>query len=402
MFKNPQDALQRRGEIIHEMKAMLDAAAAEGRDLNAEESAKFDAMNADADSLKQMADRMERVNGALSALDDVRNAAPRPSVTHSDGDKPARAFASSAYRNAFDEYARKGRNGLSYDVLNALQVGTDSEGGFITPEEFETTLVEYLQDINQMRQFVTVVNTASDRNIPVETSLGTATWTAEEAAYTESDAAFGQVVLGAHKIGTIIKVSEELLQDAFFDVQAYLARNFGKRFGLAEEAAFVNGNGSGKPTGIVGGSGAGVTATGVAAITSDELIDLFHAVPRQYRNGSSVAWLMNDATAKLIRKLKDGDSQYLWQPGLQAGQPDLILGRPVVVSQAMPTPAAGAKTIVFGDMSGYYVADRAGMTMQRLNELYAANGQVGFRAYKRMDGKTVDATGLKHLVQAAS
>ena len=393
------DLLQKRGEIIEQMKNMLNVAEKEGRDLSSDEQAKYDAMNADIDSLKIRADRLERVSAVSSDLDEIRNSGPRPVVDTGEAQTKSRPFAGDAYRSAFDEYARKGRNGLSFDVMNALQVGTDSEGGFITPEEFETMLVEYLQDINQMRQYVSVINTASDRNIPVETSLGTATWTAEEAAYTESDAAFGQVVLGAHKVGTIIKVSEELLQDAFFDVQAYLARNFGKRFGLAEEAAFVNGDGSGKPSGIVGASGLGVTAAGAAAITSDELVDLFHAVPRQYRNGASVAWLMNDATAKLIRKLKDGDSQYLWQPGLQAGQPDLILGRPVVVSQAMPAPTTGNKSIVFGDMSGYYVADRAGMTMQRLNELYAANGQVGFRAYKRMDGKAVDATGLKHLIQ---
>jgi len=130
------------------------------------------------------------------------------------------------------------------------------------------------------------------------------------------------------------------------------------------------------------------------------LIDLYHSVPRQYRNVPSSVWLMNDATAKIIRKLKDGDSQYIWQPGLQAGQPDAILGRTVVVSSAMPAPTTGNKSIVFGDMSGYYVADRSGMSMQRLNELYAANGQVGFRAYRRMDGKVVDATGMKHLIQA--
>jgi len=392
------DLLQKRGEIINEMQALLTLAETENRDLNGDEQAKFDAMNQDIDSLKERADRLERVSAVASDLDEIRNAAPRPSVVEEGA--PVRAVASGNYRAAFDEYARKGRNGLSYDVMNALQVGTDSEGGFITPEEFETVLVEYLQDINPMRQFVTVINTASDRNIPVETSLGTAAWTAEEAAYTASDAAFGRVTLGSHKLGTIITVSEELLQDAFFDVQAYLARNFGKRFGLAEEAAFVNGDGSGKPSGIVGASGLGVTAAGVAAITADELIDLFHSVPRQYRNGPSVAWLMGDSTAKIIRKLKDADNQYLWQPGIQAGQPDLILGRPVVVSQAMPAATTGLKSVVFGDMSGYYVADRAGMTMQRLNELYAANGQVGFRAYKRMDGKAVDATGLKHLIQA--
>jgi len=398
-FKSVNDVLQKRGEVIHEMKSMLDTASGEGRDLNSDESQKYDAMNSEIDSLKSLADRMERTDNAVADLDRVRGSSHRPNVNTGE-EENVRPFAAKAYRSAFDQYARRGRNGVSFDVLNALQIGTDSEGGFITPEEFETTLVEYIQDINPMRQYVTVVSTASDRNIPVETSLGTATWTAEEAAYTPSDAAFGPVVLGAHKLTTITLVSEELLQDAFFGVEPYLARNFGKRFGIAEEAAFVDGDGSGKPTGIVGSSGLGVTAVGEAAITSDELIDLYHSVPRQYRNVPSSVWLMNDATAKIIRKLKDGDSQYIWQPGLQAGQPDAILGRTVVVSSAMPAPTTGNKSIVFGDMSGYYVADRSGMSMQRLNELYAANGQVGFRAYRRMDGKVVDATGMKHLIQA--
>jgi HK97 family phage major capsid protein len=393
------DLMQKRGEVIHEMQAMLAAAEAENRDLNSDEQAKYDAMNADIDSLKERADRLDRIANVTADLDEIRNTAPRPSVVNSEPSN-TRPLASEVYKAGFDEYARKGKNGLSFDVLNALQVGTDSEGGYIVPEEFDTMLVEYLQDINQIRQYVSVVTTAADRNIPIEPSLGSATWTAEEAAYTESDAAFSQVVLGAHKLGTIIKVSEELLQDAFFDVPSYLTRNFGKRFGLAEEAAFVDGDGSGKPTGIVGGSGLGVTAAGAAAITGDELVELFHAVPRQYRNGPSVVWLMKDSTALLVRKLKDGNSQYLWQPGLQAGQPDMLLGRPVVVSSAMPAATTGNKSVVFGDMSGYTIADRSGTTVQRLNELYAANGQVGFRAYKRMDGKMVDASGLKHLIQA--
>lgn len=392
------ELLQKRGEVIHEMKAMLDAAESENRDLSGDEQAKYEAMNKDVDDMKARADRLERVDAVMSDLDTLRGQPSRPSIINDDDPKSPRASA--AYRNGFDRYARVGKNGLTADVLNALQVGTDSEGGYIVPEEFETQIVEYLQDINELRSVVTVVSTASDRNIPVESSLGSAAWTAEEGAYTESDVAFSQTVLGSHKLGTIIKVSEELLQDAFFDVQTYLARNFAKRFGIAEESAFVNGDGSGKPTGIVGGSGEGVDAAAVDAITSDEIIDLFHSVPRQYRvNGT---WLLNDSTVKLIRKLKDGDQQYLWQPGLQAGQPDLLLGRPVIASTAMPVAEASAKSVVFGDMSGYTVADRQGTVVQRLNELYAANGQVGFRSYKRMDGKMVDATGIKHLVQSAT
>jgi len=394
-MSTPTDLLQKRGEIINEMKNLLDSAEKENRDLSGDEQTKYDAMHEDQVSLKTRADRLDTMNTVSGDLDKLRDQAPRASVA---SDSSANPFGCKAYKSGFDTYARRGMNGLTGEVLNALQVGTNSEGGYVVPEEFETQLVAYLQDINPIRQYVNVISTASDRNIPVESTLGVATWTAEEASYTESDAAFGQVVLAAHKLGTIIKVSEELLQDGFFNIQSYLAENFAKRFGIAEEAAFVAGDNSGKPNGIVQGSGLGKTAAGVAAITSDELIDLYHSVPRMYRQNAT--FLMADATVKLVRKLKDGNSQYLWQPGMQAGQPDMLLGRPLVTSVAMPAATTGLKSVVFGDLSGYTVADRQGTVLQRLNELYAANGQVGFRAYRRMDGDTVDATGIKHLIQA--
>ncbi len=391
------DILQKRGEVVEQMKAVLNTAESENRDLTGEEQAKYDAMDADQTSFKARADRMR--NAAEIQSEIMANAVPshRAPIKGKEGASP---FGAQAYTDGFSAYARLGKTRLDSSILNALQVGTNSEGGFIVPTEFDTTLVEVLQDINELRQYVNVISTASDRNIPIESSLGTASWTAEEAGTTLSDAAFGRVVLTSHKLDTIVKVSEELLADAFFDVPGYLARNFGKRFGIAEESAFVNGDGSGKPTGIVVGSGLGVTAAAVAAITSDEILDLFHSLTKPYR-GNAI-FLAHDNTVKLIRKLKDGDGQYLWRPGLEAGTPDTLLGRPFLSSTAMPAATAGLKSMVFGDMSSYTVADRQGTVVQRLNELYAANGQVGFRALKRMDGKTTDATGLKHLIMADS
>jgi HK97 family phage major capsid protein len=244
---------------------------------------------------------------------------------------------------------------------------------------------------------VNVISTASDRNIPIETGTGTATWTAEEAAYSESDAAFVTAVLQAHKLGTIIKVSEELLQDSSFDLQSYLASNFADRFGTAEETAIVTGNGTAKPTGLTVGASAGVTAASATAIATDELIDLYHALARPYRAGAS--WIMNDSTAKLIRKLKDADGQYIWQPGLQLGMPDVLLGNRVVSSVAMPTAATGNVSVLFGDLKYYTMAERTGRVFQRLNELYAANGQVGFRMFERLDGKVILSAAIKKLTQ---
>lgn len=388
--------LAERGQCVARMREILNTAEAQNRDLNDGERAEYEAKES---RQAEIANLVNRRNTFANIESEVSNSiVSAPGLRPASETKAKNWRESDEYKAGFDVYARVGKNGLDARILNALQVGTNSEGGYIVPQEFETQLVMAMQDINEIRQYANVVRTASTHNIPVESSLGSAAWTAEEAAYSDSDAAFGQVVLSAYKAATICKVSEELLQDAFFNVEGYLAQNFGKRFGLLEEAAFVNGDGSGKPTGIVPGSSLGVTAAGTAAITADEVIDLYHSLSRPYRRNA--VWVMADATAKLIRKLKDGQSQYLWQPGLQAGQPDTLLGRPVVVSSAMPAATTGLKSVVFGDLSYYTIADRSGVAVQRLNELYAANGQVGFRAFKRTDGKVTLSAAIKHLIQA--
>ena len=233
-------------------------------------------------------------------------------------------------------------------------------------------------------------------------SKGTASWIDEEGAYTESDDSFGQVSIGAYKLGTMIKVSEELLNDSVFDLESYIAREFARRIGTKEEEAFFTGDGTGKPLGILaasGGAETGVTAASATAVTADELIDLFYSLKSPYRKNA--VWVLNDSTIKAIRKLKDNNGQYLWQPSLVAGTPDTILGRPVKTSAYMPAIAAGAKTIAFGDFSYYWIADRQGRSFKRLNELYAANGQVGFLGSQRVDGKMILPEAVKVLVQKA-
>lgn len=392
-MKDIKDILQERGQVVDKMTKLLNAAEAEGRDLNATEQEQYNNMDKAQQELKARADRIHNHSQLSKELEQVIDVAVKPVLASGE----SRGKFGAEYGSAFYNAMRIGRSMAAPEILNALQVGTDSEGGYITPESFETALVVAMNDHNEFRQWCNVISTESTRNIPVESSQGTASWTAEEGATTESDAAFTQVVLGAHKLDTIIKVSEELLQDSFFDLEGYLARNFARRFGDAEEAAFVNGDGSGKPTGIVGGSTLGKTTATNAAITADELIDLYHSLKRPYRRNA--VFIMNDATCKMVRKLKDGQSQFLWQPGLQAGQPDMLLGRPVIASDGMPTVATTAKSVIFGDLSYYTIADRRGTTIQRLNELYAANGQIGFRGVKRTEGKVTLSEAIKHMAQ---
>ena len=201
----------------------------------------------------------------------------------------------------------------------------------------------------------------------------------------------------------MIKVSEELLNDSVFDLQSYISREFARRIGAKEEEAFFTGNGKGKPLGVLaatGGAETGVTAASATAVTADELMDLYYSLKSPYRKKS--VWVLNDSTIKAIRKLKDNNGQYLWQPSLTAGAPDTILGRPIRTSAYMPAIAAGAKTIAFGDFSYYWIADRQGRSFKRLNELFAATGQVGFLASQRVDGKMILAEAVKVLVQKAA
>ena len=289
------------------------------------------------------------------------------------------------------------------EVMNALQEGTDSEGGYLVPDEFEHTLVEALESENIFRKLAHIINTSSgDRKIPVVASKGTASWVDEEGSITESDDAFGQVSIGAYKLGTLIKVSNELLNDSVFDLEAYIAKEFGRRIGAKEEDAFFNGNGSGKPTGIfdsTAGAQVGITTASISAITADEIIDLFYSLGAPYRKNA--VWVLNDATVKSVRKLKDGNGNYLWQPALTSGTPDMLLGRPVYTSNCVPTIASGAKVIAFGDFSYYWIADRQGRVFKKLNELYAATDQTGFVATQRVDGKLILPEAIKVLQMKA-
>lgn len=310
--------------------------------------------------------------------------------------------ASDSYKSAFWSQARS-RNGMTYEVRNALQEGTDSEGGYLVPDEFEHTLIQALNESNIIRSRARVITTSNGlHKIPVVASHGNAAWMEEEDAYTESDEAFSQVNLDAHKVGTLIKVSEELLQDSAFDLESYIRSEFSRRIGDKEEDAFLNGNGTHKPTGILnatGGAQVGVTTASATAITADEIIDLFYSLKAPYRKNA--VWILNDATVKAIRKLKNGTGDYLWQPAIKDGEVPTILGRPYFTSQYAPTIEAAAKVIAFGDFSYYWIGDRQGISFKRLNELYAGNGQVGFLASKRLDGKLVLPEAIKVLQMKA-
>ena len=392
---------EKRAKAWDAAKQFLDAKRGADGMLSEEDTATYDKMEQDVMNLGKEIERLER----QAAIDAELSKATSTPLTGKPGAKMGKDEVEKTGR-ASDEYKGSFWNAMRVkapmpSVLNALQEGTDSEGGYLVPDEFERTLVEALEEENVFRTLAHVIKTSSgDRKIPVVASKGTASWVDEEGAYTESDDAFSQVSIGAYKLGTMIKVSEELLADSVFDLEAYISKEFARRIGAREEESFFNGDGKGKPLGILaaaGGAEVGVTAASATAITADEVIDLFYSLKAPYRKNA--VWLLNDATVKQIRKLKDTTGQYLWQPSLVAGTPDTILGRPVKTSAFMPTAAAGAKTIAFGDFKYYWIADRQGRTFKKLSELYAANGQVGFMGTQRVDGKLILPEAIKVLQQ---
>lgn len=393
------DLREKRAKLWDSTKAFLDSRRNENGLLSAEDTATYEKMEADVVNMGKEIDRLERQAVLDLELSKPTSAAltNRPSQ-HQETEKTG--MASNEYKAAFWK-AMKNKN--SFDVQNALQVGTDSEGGYLVPDEFERTLVEALEEENIFRQMATIITTSSgDRKIPVVATKGTASWVDEEGVIPEADDAFGQVSIGAYKLATMIKVSEELLNDSVFNLEQYIAKEFARRIGAKEEEAFFVGDGTGKPTGIfntTGGAGVGITTASASAITIDEIMDLFYSLKSPYRKNAF--FVTNDATVKSIRKLKDGNGQYLWQPSVTAGQPDTILNRPLKTSAYVPGIAAAAKTIAFGDFSYYWVADRQGRSFQRLNELYAATGQVGFKATQRVDGKLILAEAVKVLQMKA-
>jgi HK97 family phage major capsid protein len=394
---------EKRAKSWEAAKAFLDTKRGTDGIVSAEDTATYEKMEADVVALGKEIDRLEKQEALDRELSKPLNT-PLTGKPIFQGVESKGGRASAEYQKAFWNAMRtRSGEGLDPVIKNALQIGTDTEGGYLVPDEFERTLIEALDEENIFRKLANVISTSSgDRKIPVVASKGTASWIDEEGAIPESDDSFGQVSIGAYKLGTMIKVSEELLNDSVFNLENYIAREFARRIGNKEEDAFFTGDGSGKPTGILaatGGAQIGVTAASATAITVDEILDLFYSLKSPYRNKS--VFVMNDATIKAIRKLKDGQGQYIWQPSLQAGTPDTILNRPVYTSSYVPTIAASAKSIIFGDFGYYWVADRQGRVFKRLNELYAATGQVGFVATQRVDGKLILPEAIKVLQQKA-
>jgi HK97 family phage major capsid protein len=383
---------EKRNKAVAATRAFLDARREVSDCLSADDEATYNRMEAE---ILNFGKEIEREN-RLAAIDaELAKPTSQPITNNPEKpDTPLTGRASNEYKEDFGCILRgKG------PIHNVLSTTPDTDGGYLVPVEFERKIVKGLDEANIIRSLAKTITTSAERKIPIAATHSTAQWTPENAAYTESNPTFAQKTIDAYKLTDLIRISIELLQDSMFDLESYIAAEFARAFGIAEEEAFCIGSGSGQPTGIFTSQGGvvGVTASG-ATITVDNLIDLVYALKSPYRRNA--AFLMRDVTVSGIRKLKDANGAYLWQPSVQAGQPDRLLGYPLYTSPYVPAIGTGAKPVAFGDFSHYWIADRMGRTVQRLNELYAGNGQVGFIATERVDGKVILAEGIQLLEMA--
>lgn len=276
-------------------------------------------------------------------------------------------------------------------ISDVLQEGVDSDGGYLVPEEYDNRLIQVLDEENIMRGLATIIQTSGDHKINLAGNKPAAAWIDEGGELSFSNATFTQTLLDAHKLHVAIKVTEELLYDSAFNLEQYITEQFGKALANAEEDAFLNGDGQNKPTGIFHADNGGTFLDKVTTIKADDIINLIHALKRPYRK--KAVFIINDKTIAHIRKFKDGNGAYLWQPSYQQGEPDRLLGYPIYTSAFAPE-----NTIAFGDFSYYNIGDRGSRSFKALTELFAGNGMIGYVAKERVDGKLL----LQEAVQILS
>lgn len=376
-----QELIAKRAKVWEEAKAFVDSHQKENGTLSAEDTATYEKMEAEITDLTAAIDRERRAEERETELSKPVNApiTTKPGVTSQVEEKTGRAS---------DEY-RKGmllalRSNFR-QITNVLQEGVDADGGYLVPEEYDKRLIDVLEEENIMRGLATRITTSGEHKINIAATKPAASWIEEGGALSFGDATFDQVILDAYKLHVAIKVTEELLYDNAFGLENYIITQFGKALGNAEEDAFLNGDGNGKPTGLFhatkGGTIAGTTAT-QEKIAADELIDLVYALKRPYRKNAS--FILNDKTLSQIRTLKDNNGAYIWQPSYQAGEPDRLLGYAMHTSAYAPTDA-----VAFGDYKYYNIGDRGTRSFAELKELFAGNGMIGYVAKERVDGKLI-------------
>ena len=341
--------------------------------LSKEDAETYNAMEEKIKNYSKEIERMEEMENMENELNKPVNS---PIVN-----KPLKADNEVKTGRASNEYKEAMLNALRSNfrqVSNVLQEGVDADGGYLVPDEYDTRLIQKLEDNNVVRALATKIKTSGEHKINIASTTPAAAWIEEGGTLTFGDAKFEQKILDAHKLHVAVKVTEELLYDNAFGLENFLIDSFGKAIGNAEENAFLNGTGNGQPTGIFAENGGGTYIT-TEATEGDAIIELVYSLKRAYRKNA--AFILNDKKIKKIRTYKDHNGAYMWQPSLIAGEPDKLLGYPVYTSQYAPEDS-----IAFGDFSYYNIGDRGARSFKQLTELFAGNGMIGYVAKERVDG----------------
>lgn len=375
---NINELIAKRAKVWETAKNFVDTHEDKNGVLSDEDTATYNKMEKEIEDLTSAIDRQQRAERREAELNKPINS-PIMGKPIMGEEKTKIGRASDEYREAMLTAMRTNFRNVS----NVLQEGVDADGGYLVPEEYDKRLIDVLDSENIMRSLSTTITTAGQHKINIAATKPAAAWIEEGGALSFGDATFDQIYLDAYKLHVAIKVTEELLYDAAFGLENYIITQFGKALANAEEDAFLNGDGKGKPTGLFAANGGGQTAgTLTAAIKSDDLIDLVYGLKRPYRKKAS--FIINDAVLASIRKLKDNNGAYIWQPSYREGEPDRVLGYAVHTSSFAP-----ANAIAFGDYSYYNIGDRGSRSFAELRELFAGNGMIGYLAKERVDGKLI-------------
>ena len=381
---NINELREKRAKVWENTKSFLESHRSEKGTLSAADENTYNAMMADIDALGKEVQRLEK----QEAIDKELSKAVNQPFTNKPGiaalpDETLEKMKPARSRGAYAKDLLKAMRTNFKQVSNLLQEGVDADGGYLVPEEYDKRIIDALMEDNIMRGLGTIITTSGQHKINIAATKPAAAWIEEGEALQFSDAKFAQTLLDAHKLHVAIKITEELLYDNAFNLENYIITEFGKAMANAEEDAFLNGDGTGKPLGLFAETvGATIASTLTAAIKSDDMLELIYALKRPYRKNAK--FILNDQTLLAIRKLKDNNGAYMWQPSYQAGEPDKILGYDVFTSAYAP-----ANAISFGDYSYYNIGDRGTRSMQELRELYAGNGMIGYVVKERVDGKLI-------------
>lgn len=402
MSQKLNELRDQRGKLVTEARAIIDKAEAEKRGLTAEEQGKCDELITKQEEIRSQIDReMKLVEAERSAAEETLRSKDAAK------DKPQGEVRgngkneSPEYRSAYAKFMAYGKDGLSGDEMRALQSDVSTTGGYLVmPQEMVNGLLKNVDNAVFVRQ------KATKYRVPNAASLGVATlaadpadadWTSEILTGGEdSTMAFGKRELTPHPIAKLIKLSNKLLRQVP-SVEALVNQRLSYIFAISQEKAFMTGHGVNQPLGLFTASNDGIptsrdvsTGNTTTSITIDGLIEAKYSVKGQYHNAAE--WLFHRDAVKMLAKLKDGDGQYIWQPTKTLADPDMLLGRPVNMSEYAPnTFTTGLYVGLFGDFSNYWIADALDMQMQRLVELYAATNQTGLIGRMESDGMPVVA-----------